>query len=112
LSGNLSLAAVNSPAVSVVSGPTEEIQALQHQLRERGAASHVLQTSHAFHSTMVEAVVGPFTEAVKKVNLKAPRVPYISNVSGTWITPEQAMEPAYWGRHLRQTMRFADGIAE
>src|SRR5437667_2371797 len=64
-SGNLSLAAVNSPSVCVVSGPTEEIKQLQAKLKEQGIASQRLQTSHAFHSAMMDPVMGPLTELAR-----------------------------------------------
>ncbi len=112
LVGKLSLAAVNSPSVCVVSGPTDEIDTLRLELKSRGVASQLLQTSHAFHSVMMEPVLGPFTELVKKVTLKPPRIPYVSNLTATWITPEQAMDPDYWSGHMRQKVSFAQGMAE
>ena len=51
-----------------------------------------------------------FTEQVKRIALKPPEIPYVSNVTGTWITASEATDPAYWARHLRQTVRFADGV--
>jgi len=112
LNGKLSLAAVNSPSVCVVSGPSEDIASLQQQLRGRGVASQPLLTSHAFHSAMMDPVLRPLGELVGRITLKPPRFPYISNVSATWITEEQALNPDYWSQHMRQTVRFAEGIAE
>ncbi len=109
---DISLAAVNSPSVSVVSGETEAVEALQQQLMERGVACHRLETSHAFHSPMVEPVLESFIALVKRTKLHPPRLPYLSNVTGAWITAEQATDPAYWAQQMRQTVRFAAGLGE
>ncbi len=112
LTGNLSLAAVNGLSACVVSGPTEEINALEHQLREEGVVARRLRTSHAFHSAMMEPILKSFIEEFKNIRLKLPQSPYISNLSGSWITKTDATDPAYWAKHLRQTVRFADGLQE
>ncbi len=69
-----------------------------------------LHTSHAFHSPMMDPVVGPFTEVVKKIKLKPTSIPYVSGVSGQWVTSEQTTDPRYWATHLREPVRFADGL--
>ncbi|MEW6302843.1 MAG: type I polyketide synthase, partial [Verrucomicrobiota bacterium] len=112
LRGTLSLAAVNGPSLCVVSGETNAIARLQGELVDRGIASTLLQTSHAFHSAMMEPMLKPFAERVSKAQLKPPATPFVSNVTGTWITVEQAIDPTYWVRHARQTVRFADGLSE
>src|SRR2546421_778174 len=108
----LSLAAINGPSLCVVSGPIEAVDALQEQLSKQGVATRLLHTSHAFHSAMVQPIVASFTEQVKKVNLKAPKIPYVSNLTGTWISAAEAMDADYWARHLRQTVRFSEGLHE
>ncbi|MBX6765569.1 MAG: SDR family NAD(P)-dependent oxidoreductase, partial [Actinomadura rubrobrunea] len=110
LGPELSLAAVNSTALSVVSGPTEAIQDLERRLTDAGVACRRLHTSHAFHSPSMQAAVAPFVEEVRRVTLNAPGIPFCSNVTGTWITDEQATSPEYWGDHLRQTVRFGDDL--
>jgi acyl transferase domain-containing protein len=112
LSAGLSLAAVNAPEWCVVSGPEEEVAALHRSLDERGRASHRLHTSHAFHSAMMNPVLEAFEDVVRGVELRRPEIPFISNLTGTWMTEEQATSPAYWVDHLRQTVRFADGVRE
>lgn len=112
LNAQVSLAAVNSAELCVFSGPPDALTELQERLLEEGLACHRLETSHAFHSPMMEPVLGPFLGLVKKTGLKAPRIPYLSNVSGTWITDDQAANPVYWSHHLRQTVRFAAGMGE
>jgi acyl transferase domain-containing protein len=112
LNEKLSLAAVNGPSLCTVSGSHEAIAELEQQLTARGSNWQSLHTSHAFHSSLMEPVVEPFVKLVKKVRLNAPQIPYISNLTGTWITAAEATDPDYWGAHLRHTVRFADGLQE
>jgi acyl transferase domain-containing protein len=111
LSPEVSIAAINSPALCVVSGPTPAIAKLEQSLAERGAIARRLHTSHAFHSSMMDPVVGPFTEAVKQISLRPTSISYVSGVSGQWVTEEQTISPRYWASHLREPVRFADGLA-
>lgn len=112
LGSRLSLAAVNGPAHCVASGPPEAIQSLEKKLQERGIHARRLGISHAFQSEMMEPVLHWFAGKVRRVRLKPPRIPYIANLTGTWITPREATDPNCWVAHLRQTLRFADGLAE
>lgn len=112
LSDSLSLAAVNGPASCVLSGPIDAVDQLAEQLSKRDVHYHRLSTSHAFHSSMMDPIEGPFIKAVRTIRLKAPQIPYLSNVTGTWITAEAAMDPSYWGRQLRRTVRFTDGLEQ
>jgi acyl transferase domain-containing protein len=111
LDERLSLAAVNGHARSVVAGTNEAVEELQGRLAARGINSRPLRTSHAFHSGMMEPVLEPFTELVAHTALRPPTIPYISNVTGTWITAAEATDPGYWAQHLRRTVRFADGLS-
>ncbi len=112
LAGGLALAAVNGPGLCAVAGPEEEIADLERRLESRGAVTRRLQTSHAFHSAMMEPALRPFAERVSRVTLLAPATPYLSNLTGTWITAGQATDPAYWVRHLRETVRFGPGLQQ
>ena len=107
----LSVAAVNEPSRVVVSGIVEAIDALNEALGVRGVEGRRLHTSHAFHSPMMEPILEAFTQEVGRYRLSKPEVPWVSNVTGTWITEEEATDPGYWARHLRQGVRFADGVA-
>ena len=109
--GGVSVAAVNAPGMGVLAGPFEAIEALEAELAQRGATHRRLQTSHAFHSGMIDLLVAPFTEAVAAIRLNAPELPYISGVTGDWVGAEQTTDPSYWARHARDPVRFADGIA-
>ncbi len=106
----LDLAAVNSAESSVVSGPQEEITAFAELLANLGTTARPVRTSHAFHSRMMEPILDEFRTRLDKVTLSAPTLPYVSNLTGTWITPEQATDPDYWVRHLRGCVRFADTL--
>jgi acyl transferase domain-containing protein len=112
LAKNISLAAVNGSSLCVVSGPAAEIERFSATLAERKVNCQRLRTSHAFHSHMMDPMMASFTEEVSKVTLNSPRIRYISNVTGTWVTAAEATDPAYWARHLRQTVRFAAGLDE
>jgi amino acid adenylation domain-containing protein len=110
LSGELSLAAANSPNRSVVSGPEAAIEAFARMLSQRGVAARRLDTSHAFHSGMMDPIIEPFTQYLRRFRFQAPRMPYISGVSGTWITAEEATDPAYWAGHFRRPVQFSKGF--
>ncbi|MBW4553600.1 MAG: SDR family NAD(P)-dependent oxidoreductase [Aphanocapsa sp. GSE-SYN-MK-11-07L] len=112
INAKLAIAANNSPDLSVVSGSSEAIQHLEHRLTEQGVNTHRLHTSHAFHSESMDAIAEPFRLVVAKMRLRSPQIPFISNVTGTWITTTDATNPDYWAQHLRQTVHFTEGIAE
>ena len=109
---SVQIAAINSPSSCVVSGSSDAIASVQKQLSSQGIECRLLHTSHAFHSVMMEPILEPFVQAVKKVKLNPPRIRFISNVTGTWITDDEATNPNYWGQHLRQTVKFSSGISQ
>lgn len=112
LGEGLSLAVINGPSLCVVSGEKDAVEGLREQLFRREVDCRCLQTSHAFHSAMMEPIVPVFTETVAQLSLNPPNIPFVSNVTGTWITPEEATSPGYWARHLRHTVRFSDCLRE
>ena len=112
LNEHLSLAAVNGASQCVISGETTAIHQLERELAEREVMCSRLQTSHAFHSGMMEPVVERFAREVARVALKPPSLPWLSNLTGDWISPEEATNPHYWARQLRETVRFADGLGK
>jgi phthiocerol/phenolphthiocerol synthesis type-I polyketide synthase E len=112
LNDRTGVAVINSPSLCVVSGEHAAMQDLEKQLTMKGIETQFLHTSHAFHSIMMEPALEPFLNEVKKVKLNAPKIPYVSNVTGTWITPEEATDPSYWTRHLRHTVRLSDCLKE
>jgi phthiocerol/phenolphthiocerol synthesis type-I polyketide synthase E len=108
----LEIAAINGERLCSVSGPAEELAIFVDGLQAEGIAAKRLQTAHAFHSAAVESAMPPFRQAVAAARPKAPRIPILSNVTGTWLSAAEATDPDYWARHLRATVRFADGLTE
>ncbi len=107
---SLSLAAKNGPSLSVIAGPEEAINALERTMGERGIPARRLETSHAFHSRMMDPILVPFEEYLRQFRMEAPRLPYVSGVSGAWITAEEATDPKYWARHFREPVHFSQGF--
>jgi amino acid adenylation domain-containing protein len=105
------LAAINGPAAAVFSGDGEEIERLYRALAGRGIDCRRLRTSHAFHSAAMDPAVPRFAARLRRVSLAPPRLPFVSNLTGTWITAGQATDPDYWALHLRRPVRFAAGLA-
>ncbi|MDZ8261465.1 acyltransferase domain-containing protein [Nostoc sp. ChiQUE01b] len=112
LNDKLSLSAVNGPSMGVIAGETDAIEALEQQLTHKGLACRCLETSHAFHSQMMEGASYGLHELVTTFNLQAPKIPYISNVTGTWITTASATNPDYWVKHMCQPVLFSRGIQQ
>src|SRR5208283_4303049 len=82
----------------------------EEALTARGTGSRRLRTSHAFHSAMVDPVIEPLAEILRQIPLSVPRVPYVSTMTGRWITADQAADPLYWARHCRETVRYAAAL--
>ena len=112
LTKDLSLAAANGPTLCVISGPTDKVAELEKQLTAKDVVHRRLHTSHAFHSAMMDPILEPFTAEVKKVTLSAPKLQYVSSVTGEWITAEQATSPEYWAKHFREAVQFSRGITQ
>ena len=106
----LELAAVNGPARCVVAGERGPIEAFCRTLEQRRIAHQPLQTTRAFHSGMIDPILDDFVGELQRIDLGAPKLPYISTLTGDWITPEDATDPDYWARHLRHTVRFDAGL--
>ncbi|HZF40916.1 MAG TPA: type I polyketide synthase [Blastocatellia bacterium] len=106
----LSIAAINSPHMLVFSGPGERVAALQRELEDQEVGCRRLRTSRAFHSSMMEPILETFIEYLKGVELSPPQIPYLSNLTGTWITAAEATDYSYWAKHLRCTVLFAEGL--
>lgn len=105
-----SLAAVNGARDCVASGTAAAIAALAATLQQRGTATRELHTAQAFHSSLMDDVAGAFRGIFDGIVLSAPTRPYLSNVSGDYIRSEDAVDPDYWLRHMRGTVRFGAGV--
>jgi FkbM family methyltransferase len=110
LRGDLVVAVANSPALHVVSGPAASVAALEAQLAKRGVACRRLPGDQAGHSPMMEPIAGRLRELVAGFELRPPQIPYVSNVTGSWIRPEEATDPDYWVRHLCGRVLFGEGL--
>ncbi len=111
LDGSLSLAAILGPRLCVVAGAVPELAALGTRLAAYSVGIKLIRTSHAFHSRDMAPILDRFVEAFAGVTLHPPRIPFVSNVTGTWITPQEAVDPSYWARQLREMVRLHDGLA-
>jgi len=109
---DVAIASENAPSLCVVSGPSGSIASLQATLESEGITCRQLVTSHAFHSAMMDPVLAPFADLVRQVRLEAPKLRYVSTLTGTWVRPEEAIDPEYWAKHLRQTVNFSAAASE
>jgi acyl transferase domain-containing protein/acyl carrier protein len=112
LGDSLSLAAVNAESQCLVSGPQNAIEDLIQRLAEQEIECRRLQIDVASHSHLVLPMMGAFGDFLRTLQMHPPQIPYISNVTGKWITAEEAVSPEYWLRHLRQPVLFGLGIEE
>jgi acyl transferase domain-containing protein len=110
LADSLDVAAVNAPDLTVASGPVESLTRLERALTAMGVECRRVRISVAAHSSMLEPILSDFEAHVRRTTLAAPRIRFASNLSGDWITEEEATDPGYWTRQLRHTVRFADGV--
>ncbi|HEX2202010.1 MAG TPA: beta-ketoacyl synthase N-terminal-like domain-containing protein [Longimicrobium sp.] len=106
------ISTINAPEMCVVAGTDEAVAEVQQKIEGAGHVARKLATTHAFHSPMMDPVVERLAETISRMTLSPPRVPMISNVTGTWITGAEATDPRYWARHLRETVQFDRGAGE
>jgi acyl transferase domain-containing protein/thioesterase domain-containing protein len=111
LGDDVSLAVVNAADECVVSGRADAVDELLADLDNSGIHTQRIPLRAAAHSHLLDPVLDQFSEIVCGVKLSEPTMPYVSNLTGTWITPEQATDPDAWARHLRGTVRFNEGLA-
>jgi amino acid adenylation domain-containing protein len=112
LGNEVSMASINAPSLCVLSGPSARIDEVKQRLEEQRLICTPLQVSHAFHSGMTEPMLDSLAAAIGGVTRNAPQIPFISNVTGDWITAAEATDPQYWARHTRQTVLFGKGAHE
>jgi acyl transferase domain-containing protein/acyl carrier protein len=112
LPAELSISLINGPRLCVVAGPVAAVAGFERLLNAKNIICRHVQNGHAFHSRMLDPIVPAFEEAVRQVRLAEPTIPYISNVTGTWIERSEAVSPAYWATHATRTARFSDALHE
>jgi acyl transferase domain-containing protein len=110
LVGDLSVVAINAPELCVVGGKVSEIEQMESILSRNNIECHRLRISVASHCSLVEPMMERFSDVLGRAKFGRPRIPIISNISGTWWSESDGTNPSYWLSHLRQTVRFADGI--
>jgi amino acid adenylation domain-containing protein len=110
LDGEVHLAALNAPSLVSVAGPAAAVAELTSRLAAEGIIALPLQVAFAGHSPQTEPAMVPFQARVAAVGPKAPEIRFVSSSSGTWIGEAEAADPAYWARHMRQPVRFSDGV--
>jgi len=110
LSGEVDVAAINEPGGCVVAGSEENIRKFSERLTEQGIVARRVRTSHAFHSRLMDSMIPEFTGFLSRQTLRQPRIPLLSNVTGTWLAPSEATNAATWARQVRSTVRFSDEV--
>ncbi|MFF4802833.1 type I polyketide synthase [Streptomyces sp. NPDC001351] len=110
LTSQVSIAAVNGPTSTVVSGDEETVLAVAGRWRERGRRTRRLKVSHAFHSPHMDAMLDDFRQVAESLTYHTPRIPVVSNLTGTTATADELRTPDHWVRHARDAVRFLDGI--
>ncbi len=108
----LSISIISTPAQCVIGGPPEAIAALEESLKGRKTLCRRLPTTHAFHSQMLDGLHEPIVAAAQAIRLGEPQIPFLSNLTGTWITASEARAPRYWAEHTYKTVRFAEAVGE
>lgn len=104
------VAVINSPDSCVLAGTVQAMAASLDRLEAAGIGAQRLRTKRAFHSGLMDGVLDRFRASLDRVRLSPARRPFISNLTGGWISPERASDPAYWVEHLRGRVRFAEGL--
>jgi amino acid adenylation domain-containing protein len=104
------LAAINGKKLVVAAGPDAALSELENKLQAAEIPAKRLRTSHAFHTWMMDEAVGLLRDAITRIELKQPRLPFVSTATGEWITDAQAADPEYWAQHLRRTVLFSQAL--
>jgi acyl transferase domain-containing protein/glutamate-1-semialdehyde aminotransferase len=111
LSSQVAIAGLNAETMTVLSGDTDAIRAVEETLTSRGIASKYMATSHAFHSAHMDPIVDRFASIVATIPRRPPKIPFVSSLTGDWIADGQATDPRFWARQLREPVQFAEGAA-
>lgn len=110
LPAGLSIATINAPRLCVVSGPAAAIARFHAELEAQEIEAQVVRIAVAAHSPMLDPILPEFRALMRTIPLKAPKIPFASNLTGDWVQARDVTDPEYWVRHLRETVRFTDGL--
>ena len=110
LAPGLDIAAVNDPGNCVVAGPAAAMRDFEGRLVELGVSARRMRTSHAFHSSSMDSVVEEFESVLRGLTLRVPNTPLLSNTTGTWMSADEATDPARWACQIRATVKFSDQL--
>ncbi len=107
--GQVTIAALNTPTNTVISGPTDLVTQIAAMWQEQGRRTKALTVSHAFHSPHMDPILNQFTDAIRDLTFRQPRIPLISNLTGQ-PADEAITTPEYWAQHIRQPVHFHPAI--
>ncbi|MCX5338610.1 type I polyketide synthase [Streptomyces atratus] len=112
LSETVGIAAVNGPTSVVISGITADVQTVAERWREAGRKVSRLKVSHAFHSPLMDPMLEEFRRVLEGVSYEAPTIPIVSTLTGRPASAQELGSAEYWVRHVRESVRFADAVAD
>jgi acyl transferase domain-containing protein len=110
LTPDVTIAATNTPTSTVISGDAEQVDKIAQHFADQGVKTRNLKVSHAFHSPRMDPILDQFRDIATTLTYHTPRIPLISNVTGQLATPDTHTNPEYWTEHIRETVRFSQGV--
>ncbi|MFN8009509.1 MAG: polyketide synthase dehydratase domain-containing protein [Terriglobia bacterium] len=107
---HVSIAALNGPLNTVISGGKDAVEEVQKKFEESQIKTKFLKVSHAFHSMLMDPMLDPFEEIAREIQYSAPQLGFTSNLTGRQLSGGQGIDASYWKSHVREPVRFLDGM--